>query len=165
MLIPGPRDPNIGNILPAPALAPGFTARLRAKVRHFVSASNPARLLFFGQEICIFRGDLHQRFRRAAVLCEPAGDAVKLCGTVAKTVCDQAHLSPMALTKQPVAWNFDHALRLYPLPDVLLLADVVDNVEDDYQGCKFVTPGAFANNGTFLVYLPASKTTEFSSVD
>ena len=31
----------------------------------------------------------------------------------------------MPLEAQPVFWNFDHALHLYPIPDVLVLADRV----------------------------------------
>jgi DNA polymerase epsilon subunit 2 len=96
---------------------------------------------------------------------EPAADATRLVGLVAQTVCDQAHLSPMPLTKQPLVWNFDHALRLYPLPDVLVLGDVVEQVDDNYQGCHFVTPGSFADDGAFVCYLPAQKKTEFSCVN
>jgi DNA polymerase epsilon subunit 2 len=36
---------------------------------------------------------------------------------------DQAHLVPLSLTVKPVLWEFDHTLRLYPMPTTLVLAD------------------------------------------
>ena len=42
---------------------------------------------------------------------------------LAATLLQQSHLCPVPLEAQPVFWNFDHALHLYPLPDVLVLAD------------------------------------------
>ena len=38
---------------------------------------------------------------------------------VAYTLIDQGHLSPLPLSVQPIHWEHDHALRLYPLPDVV----------------------------------------------
>ena len=39
------------------------------------------------------------------------------------TLLQQSHLCPVPLEAQPVFWNYDHALHLYPIPDVLVLAD------------------------------------------
>lgn len=36
-----------------------------------------------------------------------------------RTVCDQGHLCPLPLATQPIHWDLDFALRLYPLPDVV----------------------------------------------
>ncbi len=36
-----------------------------------------------------------------------------------KTILDQGHLCPLPLTSRPIHWAFDHALRLYPMPDVV----------------------------------------------
>jgi len=33
-----------------------------------------------------------------------------------QTILDQSHLSPLAKSVQPVHSEFDHALRVYPLP-------------------------------------------------
>ena len=44
-----------------------------------------------------------------------------------QTVLDQSHLSPLAKSVQPVHSEFDHALRLYPLPTAVChLACFVD---------------------------------------
>ena len=39
------------------------------------------------------------------------------------TLLQQSHMCPVPLESQPVFWNYDHALHLYPLPNVLVLAD------------------------------------------
>lgn len=33
-----------------------------------------------------------------------------------QTLLDQAHLSPISLSVQPTLWEYDQALRLYPMP-------------------------------------------------
>jgi hypothetical protein len=35
----------------------------------------------------------------------------------------QSHLSPFPLSVQPVLWEFDGALRLFPQPDLLVIGD------------------------------------------
>jgi len=60
-----------------------------------------------------------------------------------KTICDQSHLCPLPTSVQPVYWQFDHALFLYPLPDVIILGDKVDQFESIYDGCHCMNPGSF----------------------
>ncbi len=43
------------------------------------------------------------------------------------------HTTPQA---RPIAWEYDHALRLYPLPDVLILADNSYSFTHEYFGCQ-----------------------------
>lgn len=37
---------------------------------------------------------------------------------------------------RPIAWEYDNALRLYPLPDVLILADNSYSFTHEYFGCQ-----------------------------
>lgn len=37
------------------------------------------------------------------------------------TITHQSHLCPLPLTVQPVIWNYDHCLHLYPTPQTVLL--------------------------------------------
>jgi len=46
------------------------------------------------------------------------------------------------LNKVPIRWTHDASLRLYPLPDLLLLADHYDQYQSIYQGCAAVNPGS-----------------------
>jgi DNA polymerase epsilon subunit 2 len=61
-----------------------------------------------------------------------------------KTVIDQAHLCPLPLSVRPVYWSFDNALRLFPLPDLLILADEYDGYMQGYADCTAVNPGALS---------------------
>ncbi len=38
------------------------------------------------------------------------------------TLLQQSHLAPVPLEAKPVLWQHDHALALYPLPHLLVLA-------------------------------------------
>lgn len=38
---------------------------------------------------------------------------------LAKTIVDQSYLCPLPLSVRPVYWAYDHALRLFPQPDVV----------------------------------------------
>ena len=56
-----------------------------------------------------------------------------------QTILDQSHLSPLVKSVQPVHSEFDHALRLYPLPTAVcrltyLITSLVD-LELDGLGC------------------------------
>lgn len=39
-----------------------------------------------------------------------------------QTILDQAHLAPLPLPVRPVLWDYDHALRLYPMPTTVRLS-------------------------------------------
>lgn len=39
-----------------------------------------------------------------------------------QTVLDQAHLAPLPISVRPVLWDYDHALRLYPMPTTVSTA-------------------------------------------
>jgi DNA polymerase epsilon subunit 2 len=74
VFVPGPNDPGLGDLLPAPPLAPYFTRDLRRVLPagRAVFASNPCRLRYHGREVVVFRHDLMAAMRRR-VLVPPAG--------------------------------------------------------------------------------------------
>jgi DNA polymerase epsilon subunit 2 len=82
-----------------------------------------------------------------------------------KSLLDQGHLCPLALSTRPILWEYDNALRLYPLPDVVVLADHCDHYSWRYEGCRAVNPGSFPVDFTFMVYRPATGDVEFSRID
>ena len=81
-----------------------------------------------------------------------------------KTVLDQGHLCPLPVTIRPVYWNYDHALRLYPPPDLLILADTHDEFEKSYFDVKCICPDDFNARGRFIAYFPAAREVEFSQI-
>lgn len=58
----------------------------------------------------------------------------------AKSVVCQSHLCPLPLHVSPVYWSYDNALRLYPLPDVLVTADKFDPFSVTQVDCTVVNP-------------------------
>lgn len=72
-----------------------------------------------------------------------------------QTILDQAHLVPLPATVRPVLWEYDHALRLYPMPTTLVLADKYSPYELTYElgsseapmACHVFNPGSFVANG------------------
>ncbi len=73
-----------------------------------------------------------------------------------KTVLDQGHLCPIPLQAAPIYWQYDHALRLYPSPDILVLSESTikrysEKYEDDVE---VMNPGPFHVNYEFLVIKP-----------
>ena len=58
----------------------------------------------------------------------------------AKTLVCQGHLCPTPLHVTPVYWAYDHALRLYPLPDLLVCADKYDPFSSTQADCTVINP-------------------------
>ena len=58
----------------------------------------------------------------------------------AKSVISQSHLCPLPLHVLPIYWAFDHTLRLYPLPDVVICADKHDAYVETQSDCFVVNP-------------------------
>jgi DNA polymerase epsilon subunit 2 len=164
VFIPGPGDLplSMASCLPSPSIPAAFTAKLREKLSHCTFASNPCRMSWITKEIVFFREDLLHKMRRNCIRPPSEMETTDISQHLVKTLIDQAHLSPLTMEKRPIYWNYDHALRLYPLPDVLVLADCVDQYEWPYEGVKALNPGTFAHDYSFVVYFPAQDKAEFS---
>ncbi|EJU06103.1 DNA polymerase epsilon subunit B [Dacryopinax primogenitus] len=166
LFVPGPLDPWGSTTLPRPAIPEPFVARLKARLPRAVFLSNPCRVKFFGQEIVIFREDLMARVLRNLVGVKQEIEATELKRNLVQMVIDQEHLSPLPLTVQPILWEFDHALRLYPSPTALILADKYERYEETYEGCHVFNPGSFIGNSFgFSTYFPHTRRSEESMMD
>ena len=80
------------------------------------------------------------------------------------TLVQQGHLSPFPLGVQPVYWEHDYALRLSPLPDVLVLGEARESYEHSMGGMTLHCPGSFGAESSFLFYEPGSRVGESSRV-
>ncbi|GAA5853296.1 hypothetical protein JCM8547_000275 [Rhodosporidiobolus lusitaniae] len=147
LIIPGPTDPWSSTSLPRPALPEPLVKALIAKIPNLTLGSNPCRLRWFSQEVVVFRDDLMGRMMRNAVRFPvEEGDGTKkgdLRKALVQTILDQAHLAPLPLPVRPVLWDYDHALRLYPMPTTLILADAFDPYKLVYEKCLVFNPGSF----------------------
>lgn len=55
---------------------------------------------------------------------------------IGRTLVSQGHLVPMHMIPMPVYWSYDHALQLYPLPDLIVLGDNTKAFNTEIQGCQ-----------------------------
>ncbi|KAJ1927821.1 DNA-directed DNA polymerase epsilon, subunit B [Tieghemiomyces parasiticus] len=175
VFVPGPNDPWTTDLLPRPRIPDFFTAGLRQRLPRCVMASNPCRIKYCNRELVFFRQDLMGKLRRNCVLtpsdavvgeeAAESGGSQDVKRHLVRTLLDQAHLCPLPLRVSPVYWAHDHALRLYPIPDLLVLADKYDSYAVDYEECCSLNPGSFATNDFgFYVYYPARGLAQYSAI-
>lgn len=157
IFVPGPNDPGLSDVMPRSPIPQYFTGSIRSKVPHAIFTSNPCRIRYFSKEIVFCREDLVSKLRRNCLV-KPRGDGeANLARHAVKTVLDQGHLCPLPLPSCPIYWQYDHALRLYPLPDAVVVGDRVDQYNHDYYGCDAINPGPFPNDFSFIVYRPVGE--------
>ncbi|EIN10433.1 DNA polymerase epsilon subunit B [Punctularia strigosozonata HHB-11173 SS5] len=157
-LIPGPHDMTANTLLPRRPLLSSFVSKLRDKVPNIHIGTNPCRIKFYGQEIVIYREDIMARMLRNLVGVKPD---VRTDDLKRYTVLDQSHLTPLTVNIQPTLSEFDHSLRLYPLPTAVVLADKYDNFQMTYEGCHVFNPGRFVGKSfSFSTYAPARRESE-----
>lgn len=60
-----------------------------------------------------------------------------------KTILSQGHLTPLPLYVSPVYWAYDYALRVYPVPDMLVIADKYDPFTVTNTDCLCINPVRF----------------------
>ena len=159
VLVPGPRDVgSAAGLLPRPPIPAALCGRLLdpALVPALSLATNPVRVRFLGQEIVVFRGDVTTPLQRRSVLPlhPPETSATD---HMIRTVIDQGHLVPLPLSVKPIYWDYDHALRLSPTPDTLIIAEDRDPFVSTYNGCLVVNPGSLSSGGNFAVYTPVTS--------
>ncbi|POM65779.1 DNA polymerase epsilon subunit [Phytophthora palmivora] len=152
VLVPGPNDPGSSRAFPRHPLPDLCTRDLIRKVPNVTCTTNPCRIRYYTQDIVIFRDDLQQKMQRHAILPpmpseqeEAAMDESEIVQSVsqtdiskhlAKTLIDQAHLCPLPLMANPINWDFDSSLQLFPAPDVLILGDSTEQFQLGYSAIE-----------------------------
>lgn len=183
VFVPGPDDPAATPVLPRARLPAPIAARFERRLPgEFCAArvhwaSNPCRLVYFSQEVVVFRDDLMSKMLRSAVKLKHElreGDLQKFVRVslwltqLVSTLLDQAHLCPLPPPVRPVAWEYANALRLYPMPSAvraaltqLVLADRYERFELTYEGCHVFNPGSFRGGAYgWATYYPATGQAE-----
>ncbi|VDK80783.1 unnamed protein product [Litomosoides sigmodontis] len=156
-------DPSLNSVLPRPPL-PFQLFELMRDVPNCSFASNPCRIQYTNHEIVIMRHDLVEKMCRNSIhMPSTTADIPEhFCYTIASV----GHLSPLPLHISPVIWQMDSYLTLYPLPDLVVIADKFEHFHYQLENTMFVNPGSFARTDlNFYVYYPASRTVEVCSAD
>lgn len=161
VFVPGPLDMTSNVTLPRRPILSSFTSHLKAKIPKVYFATNPCRLKFFAQEVVIFREDTMARMLRNTLEVKSNVAGEDLRRYLVQTLLDQSHLTPLTIDIQPVLPDFDHSLRLYPLPTAVILADQYEKYKLTYSGCHVFNPGTFVGSCfTFSTYCPAVGSSE-----
>jgi len=142
-IMSGPNDtPSMCWPIPAIKAPSSFSHELNAKV-HFVS--NPCRLHYDNHhEVLLYRQDMIQHHLQNEILSARSSTRETVKSRILHSILSQGHLLP----KAPTYWNYDSALSLYPLPDLILvgLEEGEDCVRSFFEGeCQIVAPGSQGN--------------------
>ena len=143
IVMPGPNDtPTMCWPIPAIKAPSSFSQELNAKVQ-FVS--NPCRLRYDNhQDVLLYRQDMIQHHQQNEILSARSSSRDTIKDRILHSVLSQGHLLP----KAPVYWNYDCALNIYPLPDLMLvgLEEGEDCIGSFFEeGCQIVAPGTLGN--------------------
>ncbi|CAG9861657.1 unnamed protein product [Phyllotreta striolata] len=156
IFVPGMTDPCMPHIVPRFGLPSYVTSDIKKLVPKATFATNPCRIQYCTREIVLFRADLMPKLLRGT-LHKPSKD--ELLDSVRRTIVSQGHLSPLSLNALTVQWDYDYCLRLYPLPDLVVIGDKCESYQGDYKECRIANPGSFCESGfQFLSYIPYSNT-------
>eukprot|EP00466_Bigelowiella_natans_P000272 jgi/Bigna1/33306/e_gw1.1.400.1 len=167
VFIPGPNDLGIGNVLPRSGLPRVITRKLRSNRfprNSTIFPSNPCRILYGTRELLFFRQDITHQMRRNCILQPSTHETKDITNHLVKTILEQSHLCPLPNTTRPVHWENEHALHVYPLPDLLVLGDSVDQFNWSHYECSCANPASFALDRSFIIYHPGKNKVQFSRV-
>jgi DNA polymerase epsilon subunit 2 len=154
VFIPGPNDSKFGILPQAPLICETMGPKQEmSPTKNVHWGSNPCRLQVEGKEIAFFRHDVLSSMLQNQIRLPLASDTADVSphARLLKTVVDQGHLLPVA--KEPIYWNFDHSMRLYPLPDAIVLGGSSAAEEQQvYDGCDAAHLGSFSKKGSYCTY-------------
>ncbi|CAI9113288.1 OLC1v1013861C1 [Oldenlandia corymbosa var. corymbosa] len=164
LFIPGPDDVGPSTVLPRCALPKYITEELLKHIPNAIFSSNPCRMKFYTQEIVFFRQDLLYRMRRSCLMPPSTEETSDPFEHLVATITHQSHLCPLPLSIQPIIWNYDHSLHLYPTPHTIVLGDKSEQKAFKYTGITCFNPGSFSNDKTFVAYRPCTREVELSAL-
>ncbi|XP_051136673.1 DNA polymerase epsilon subunit B [Andrographis paniculata] len=164
LFIPGPDDIGPSNVLPRCSLPNYIKEELQKHIPNAVFLSNPCRIKYYSQEIVFFRQDMLYRMRRSCVMPPSTEETSDPFEHLVATITHQSHLCPLPLSVQPIIWNYDHCLHIYPTPHTIVLGDRSEQKAFNYTGITCFNPGSFSNDFTFVAYRPCSQEVELSAV-
>ncbi|XP_014205834.1 DNA polymerase epsilon subunit 2 [Copidosoma floridanum] len=168
IIVPGPFDLSAPKILPRAPLPKYIMEDFLKVVPGTYLATNPCRIQYCTKEIVVFRENMLSKLSRNT-LCYPKKEidengqerGEKVYEAFAKSIIRQSHLTPLLFSTIPVYWKHDHALQLYPTPDLLVVADDFQSYTTKYNECQVTNPGSFVkSNFSFKVYCPKENLVE-----
>ncbi|KAN0045292.1 hypothetical protein ACTA71_005669 [Dictyostelium dimigraforme] len=166
IFVPGPTDPtgSLLNILPKFPISNVFTKEFLSVIPNSTFTTNPCRIRYCSQEIIVFRDDLTNKMRRHCIL-EPS-QSCDISQHLIELICSNSHLCNLTLEDKPIYWNYDHAMSVYPLPDILVIGDKSNQYEHSRaDGTYSMNPSSFSTDYSFAHYIPSCKQFYYNKAD
>ncbi|KAK5583019.1 hypothetical protein RB653_004609 [Dictyostelium firmibasis] len=166
IFVPGPTDPtgSLLNILPKFPISNVFIKEFQSVIQKSIFTTNPCRIRYCSQEIIVFRDDLTNKMRRHCIL-EPS-QSCDISQHLIELICSNSHLCNLTLEDKPIYWNYDHAMSVYPLPDILVIGDKSNQYEHSRaDGTYSMNPSSFSTDYSFAHYIPSSKQFYYNKAD
>lgn len=170
IFVPGPKDPG-AQTLPRAGLPDYLTSDLAVDIPGVVMATNPCRIRHFSRELVFFRHDVLRLLRQHEAVPSKQPETGPTEQTLShhqtemvRFLLDQAHLVPLPLEESNVIWEYDHTLRLYPLPHAVFIGGVNQPFECIYSECQFTSVGSLHRDASFYAYYPVKGTLETCDV-
>ncbi|XP_315206.4 DNA polymerase epsilon subunit 2 [Anopheles gambiae] len=162
VIVPSIDDPAAANILPRPPVPEALAGELKKRFPRTILTTNPCRLQYCTQQIVVCRADLVTKLCRNTIHFPKEG---LLEEHFARTIINQNTLAPLTPIAFPTHWNYDAALSLYPLPDLIVIGDPCQGFHTTEQECTVMNVGSFPKSKyAFKVYYPSSRTVEDSQI-
>lgn len=162
IFVPATDDVGSPKILPRLPLPKNLTKDFKNSIPGAIFATNPCRIQYCTKEIVILREDILTKMCRNTLHFPSQGS---IYDHYAKSIICQSHLTPMDLSLVPIYWKYNHALQIYPTPDLIVAADKFVAYETAYSDCHIINPGFFPRNDhSFKVYVPALNLVEHCAI-
>jgi hypothetical protein len=68
--------------------------------------------------------------RHLVVPLSTSEDAPDITNQIVQSILDQAHLCPLPASSRPVYWQLDHAMRLFPVPHLVIQYPLLLKIND-----------------------------------
>ncbi len=158
VFVPGPDDFSLFSGFPKHPIIETVINPIKKKLPNIINATNPSRLSIFGKEFIFFRDNLNKKLSRNSVVkCE---DITKNKEYYVHTVLAQGSLAPVDLSVSPQIWHHSQAMTILPLPQYLVLADVVEDFYMTNNITTVVNPGNFTKDFSFCLIFPLKNLVE-----
>ncbi|XP_014471105.1 PREDICTED: DNA polymerase epsilon subunit 2 [Dinoponera quadriceps] len=155
IFVPGPHDLGSPKILPKPPLPKCIIEEVTRSIPNAIFTTNPCRIQYCTKEIVVLREDMLTKMCRNSLRFPKEENFFK---HFARAIISQSHLIPVPLEVVPVYWKYDHALQIFPTPDLIVIADNFETYTASYSDCYVINPGMFSkNNFSFQTYVPAAN--------
>lgn len=188
IFVPASDDVGSPKILPRSPLPKHLTGEFQKNIPGAIFTTNPCRIQYCTKEIVVLREDILTKMCRNTLQFPREGNAYDHVSFLtalnvyayylriipfnthtlfqyAKSIICQSHLTPLSLSVIPVYWKYDHALQIYPTPDLIVAADKYEAYETTYSNCHVINPGLFPKNDySFKVYVPALDLIEHCAI-